>query len=159
MDFSKHLETDRLILQAPVHGDLLFIYQLLRNPYTRRYLGGPLSRRNAMARAHAYLSPPKDCGLWMAKAKQGKRLGLVYLNPHSDGSDIEVSYQFHPAAWGRGYGQEAVSAVLHNASLPRIIAETQQSNTRSVRLLEALGMQEIDRLLRFGAQQVIYATA
>ncbi|PRY92479.1 ribosomal-protein-alanine N-acetyltransferase [Donghicola tyrosinivorans] len=159
MDFSKHLETDRLILQPPVHGDLLFIYRLLRNRYTRRFLGGPLSHRCAMARAQSYLSPPEGSGLWMAKARQGKRLGLVYLTPHSDGTDMEVSYQFHPAAWGRGYGQEAVSAVLHQAALPRVIAETQQSNLRSVRLLEALGMHEIDRLLRFGAQQVIYATA
>jgi len=94
---------------------------------------------------------------------ENNALGLIVLNPHTEGQDYEISYQFLPAYWGKGYAREAVSCVIKNAlqitPLSRVIAETQSANLASIRLLKALGMHEVQRLERFGAEQVIMATS
>ncbi|WP_316247156.1 GNAT family N-acetyltransferase [Rossellomorea marisflavi] len=88
-------------------------------------------------------------------------LGGVSLSTHHNGQDTEVSYQFLPEYWGKGYAKEAVAAVLTHGfqklELHRIVAETQVLNERSCRLLENLGMRVEEEVERFGARQAIYA--
>lgn len=89
-------------------------------------------------------------------------VGIVTLHPHHDEPDPEISYLLSPARWGRGLGREAVGAALGAAQglgVARIVAETQRANVASCRLLEAVGMRRERELVRFGAPQVIYATA
>ncbi|MBY5934011.1 GNAT family N-acetyltransferase [Tateyamaria omphalii] len=164
MMFPAEIRTDRLVLRPPVLRDCRFFVRLLGNTDTRRYLGGPVPWRHAVRRFRDYLSLPDGVAAWIVcRSGDDVPLGLVELSPHKDGTDYEVSYQFDPAIWGKGFAHEAVGAVLdhvlHGDGLERVIAETQSANTASCRLLERLGMTEVARLQRFGAEQVIYRSA
>ncbi|MER5701429.1 GNAT family N-acetyltransferase [Micromonospora sp. NPDC002296] len=73
-----------------------------------------------------------------------------------------MSYVFLPEWWGRGYARETCTAAIGLAfdrfpDAARLIAVTQEANTRSVRLLEALGMARVDAFEEFGARQVMHA--
>ena len=94
---------------------------------------------------------------WVVLDVSKRSLGLVGLTPHKEGSDWEVSYQFMPGAWGNGYATEAIAYLLDHAPVTRVIAETQVANGASCRLLERIGFVEEIRLVRFGAEQIIYA--
>jgi [ribosomal protein S5]-alanine N-acetyltransferase len=87
-------------------------------------------------------------------------IGFVSLDQHKDGEDIEVSYILLPEAQGRGLGRAAVASALNEAwqvGLSRIIAETQSANRRSIHLLTSLGFTPERTLIRFGAEQTLFA--
>ncbi|WP_369076619.1 GNAT family N-acetyltransferase, partial [Rhizobium sp.] len=73
-------------------------------------------------------------------------IGIVSISVHKDGEDSELSYEFHPDAWGHGYATEAtrraLDFALNDLAFERLIAETQTANSASCRLLERLGMKE-----------------
>ena len=83
------------------------------------------------------------------------------LGSHHIGSDTELSYEFLPKHWGRGYAHEAAEALItycfSHLMLDRVVAETQAANPRSRKLLERLGMTLDSSFERFGAVQVLYA--
>ncbi len=86
---------------------------------------------------------------------------MISLDPHHDGEATEISFQILPEFWGEGFGTEAVRTVIRHAfdekGLDRLLAETQAANTASRRLLTRLGMEEAGRVMRFGAEQIIYS--
>ena len=98
---------------------------------------------------------------WVVVIKDDEKLiGDVCLDPHHGGIDIEMSYQFSPSSWGKGFATEVVKRILENKvnelRLPQVVAETQVSNQPSCRLLERLGMQLDREVERFGERQAIY---
>ncbi|MDJ0636087.1 MAG: GNAT family N-acetyltransferase [Xenococcaceae cyanobacterium MO_188.B29] len=102
---------------------------------------------------------------WVIRVKKNNFLvgiGIVSLGKHHNNIDTEISYQLLPEWWGKGYGTEAVQAVLNHAltvlGLPRVIAETQIANIASCRLLERMGMRLEGTVERFGAKQGIFTT-
>lgn len=163
MDFATQIRTERLCLR-PVKGkDFWFFFQLLGDRRVRRYLGGTLGWRQRLQRFHAYLTAPGHVGIWVVCMANAKRpIGLVELGPHKDGSDYEVSYQFDPRFWSKGFAYEAVRAVvehaLHSQGLVRLVAETQSANAASCKLLRKLGMVEINVVQRYGAEQIVFGT-
>jgi [ribosomal protein S5]-alanine N-acetyltransferase len=62
--------------------------------------------------------------------------------------------------WGRGWACEAALACLdfgfNVLELPSIIAITQEANQKSCRLLEKIGMNHINNLWHFNANQYLY---
>lgn len=66
-------------------------------------------------------------------------MGIVSLRRHHNNIDTEISYQLLPEWWRRGYGTEAIQAiityVLTVLGLPRVIGETQMANTTSCHVL------------------------
>lgn len=123
----------------------------------RRYLGGvaPFSVRLR----HALRAQPAEADWTLTLRSTGRPIGFVAVNPHKDGRDLELSYQLIPAAWGQGLAFEATSAVLgwaQQADIVSMIAETQAANQRSCALLGRLGFTEEARLIRYGAEQVIF---
>lgn len=161
MDFAPRLDTDRLRLTPMARSDFPFFWRLSGHRNVRQYLGGPVPWRRRLAQFQGYLSPPAAVGHWMVRPKpRAAAIGQIILSPHKDGHDMELSYVFHPAAWGHGFAREAALCVidhaLRDAGLTRIIAETQSANTASCRLLVRLGFAEVARLERFGAEQVIF---
>ncbi|WP_425389321.1 GNAT family N-acetyltransferase [Cytobacillus kochii] len=87
-------------------------------------------------------------------------LGFIALTPHHCEADIEISYQFFPDGWGKGYARETIHEVLvfafSNLNEQKVVAETQVANKRSCQLLEKLGFTIDCYIDRFGARQVIY---
>lgn len=59
-----------------------------------------------------------------------------------------MTYSLAPTAWGRGYASEAADAVLAHAlgpvGLPEVLAEVDEANTGSRRVIEKLGMTPFD---------------
>jgi len=160
----RQIDTHRLSLRPISIRDAVFFFRLHGDPAVRRYLGGAVPQRDRIARLVGHLRGAVPDHAWVVRPRSGApALGLIELGLHKDGLDHEISYQFAPEAWGQGFATEAVGAViehgLRNAGLARIIAETQGANAASCRLLERLGLREVGRLDRFGAEQVIYATA
>ena len=69
------------------------------------------------------------------------------LNPWTQ--MIELRYGFHPEQWGKGYGSEAARAVMgwceQTLGAERFIAETEQDNSGSARLLGKLGFSAVNK--------------
>ncbi|MGY5776943.1 GNAT family N-acetyltransferase [Rhizobium sp. LEGMi135b] len=158
-----NLDTERLRLRELVPADSAFVGELITHEKVRRFLGGPVSIDQYEAVISGYFALEEGEMVWLAETKNSRQpLGLISISHHRDGQDRELSYQFHPGAWGHGYAAEAARRVLDYAlkdlQLKRLIAETQSANFASRRLLERVGMRESGRLHRFGAEQIIYVS-
>lgn len=155
--------TPRCRIRPPVLTDRDAIRALHLDPVVRRHLGGPASPERAEALARDVVQGGGGGRRIVALLDTDASVGLLSLHPHHDGRDVEVSYLFAPARWGRGLATEALGACLDRAlrelGLNRIVAETQEANRASRRVLEKVGMRPERRLVRFGAPQVLYATA
>ena len=130
----------------------------------RHFLGGPVAESVASQRVQSLISNNRPLPAWAtpsANSNQSPLLGVVSLDQHHDGKDIEVSYALLPEYQGRGFATEAVQFALRHAfcqmGLARVIAETQSLNARSVALLNRIGMLFQRTVIRFGAEQSIYA--
>ncbi|MGC4803828.1 GNAT family N-acetyltransferase [Micromonospora sp. DT233] len=150
------LVTDRLVLRVVRPSDLPVIERMWRDPVLRRYLGGPVSDDEVAQRREADQS-----GGLIVTTRSGEVVGRCHLGRYRTG-DLELSYVFLAEQWGRGYAREACAAVIGLAfdrfpDATRLVAVTQEANTRSVRLLEALGMARVDAFEEFGARQVMHA--
>lgn len=157
------ITTDRCRLTPVQASDLPDVVRLRADPAVRRHLGGPVREEIVRKQFVEMLARPQAGICWAVRTlKEDAFVGLVTLDDHHEGADTEVSFELMPEFWGLGYAAESVGAALAHArdtlGLPRVVAETQASNTRSRRLLERLGMRPERRLTRFGAEQVLYAT-
>jgi len=139
-------------------ADLPRVMPLYTDPRTREFLGGPVPEETAIARAAALLEDGQTMAIL---AEDGATFaGIITLHRHHDGVSMELSYSLLPEHTGRGLATTAMREMLHHAfttcGLDAVVCETQAANGRSIRLLERLGMREQERLVRFGAEQVIY---
>lgn len=158
---TQHFTTQRLHLRQILASDISFVGKLITHEEVRRFLGGAVPIAQYEATMSGYLSAGEGKMAWLVETMEARHpIGLIFISHHADGEDCELSYQFHPDAWGFGYATEAamriVEFALKDLRLKRLIAETQSANAASRRLLERLGMKELRRLHRFGAQQVVY---
>ena len=96
------------------------------------------------------------------RLRTGPLLGRIEATVHDEGWG-EIAYVFGVAAWGQGYGREAVRWLLGEIGVPQVWATAVPDNIRSIRLLSALGFREApatrplpswapgDRVLRWDA--------
>ena len=83
-------------------------------------------------------------GLWLIH-EQGRAelVGTAGLRPLED-LGLEIFYSLAPGSWGRGYATEAARAVVEHAldtlGLPEVLAEVDEGNTASIRVIERLGL-------------------
>ncbi|SDJ15902.1 ribosomal-protein-alanine N-acetyltransferase [Salimicrobium halophilum] len=139
-------------------------FEEVKNLYTdenvRRFLGGP--RRTFTLDEFADDVDAEQSWHWtVRKAGTNEFIGMISLATHHSGKDTEVSYQFLPKWWKKGYAKETVARVVtfafEDLNLERVVAETQTANRPSCLLLERLGMEVIDNYERFGADQSLYS--
>ncbi len=155
------LETERCELCLIGRADAADVKGLYQNEEVRKYLGGVREEESMGAVMDEMLHPEEGAFYWVVREKgTGHFIGLVSLDRHHDGEDLEISYQFLPSWWGCGYATEVVFAViqygLRELKCGRVVAETQTANIASCRLLERVGMRLERRVMRFGAEQAIY---
>ncbi|MBG0850396.1 GNAT family N-acetyltransferase [Streptomyces spinoverrucosus] len=157
------IETPRLILRPAQLTDVPAFTRLWTDDDVRRFLGGPVAEDQLATYQQKFASRPN---LFTVVTRQDAvTLGSVSIDPKSrfDGRR-EVSYSFLPEHWGQGYAREAVTAVVSWAfdhipsDDPSIIAVTQEANSRSRRLLEAIGMRPIGSFIEWDAPQTMYST-
>ncbi|MEL6982381.1 MAG: GNAT family N-acetyltransferase, partial [Actinomycetota bacterium] len=145
------LRTGRLLVRRPEIGDAEAMHQRRNLPDTARYQDWPMpypleAARRTTAGA-ATMDGPADDEWWMmtiVETATGAIAGDVAIHQSWQGRAAEIGYTLHPDHWGKGYGTEAVEAVvdaLIEAGVRRLSASTHPDNVSSVRLLERLGFQ------------------
>jgi ribosomal-protein-alanine N-acetyltransferase len=79
------------------------------------------------------------------------------------GPEIELSYDLHPNAWGRGLGTEAARATVEFAlgplALGRLIAVVKPRHAASRRVLEKAGLVHSGEREAYGEQLLLYEIA
>lgn len=148
-------------LESLVESDAQLLADLFTCPTTREYLGGPVSAQLAVERTRNWISCSSTEPIWAIRAVGNPDLlGYVLLSWHHDGDDTEISYALQPAHWGRGYATEALKLAAHHAfsklGLPRLLAETQAKNLKSIKLLKRIGMLGDRRVVRYGEEQIVF---
>ncbi|MEC3885344.1 GNAT family N-acetyltransferase [Halobacillus sp. HZG1] len=155
------LTTDRTVMKEIQQKDFEEVKELYLSPVVRKYLGGPRDEESLPALFEGIRNSDGN-SLYLVVREKGTQhfIGFVSLDPHQDGENNELSYQFLPRWWGKGYGSEIVKEVaayaFHKLNLQKLTAETQMANVYSCRLLEKAGMKLDKTITRFGETQCIY---
>lgn len=154
-------ETERCIIHPFQTSDSHDVQKLYVNREVRKYLGGILHENSIKESIKSMLYPDEDAYYWTVREKRTNHfIGLLSLDAHYDGVSQEISYQFLPDWWGKGYATEVVEKTINHCfnelKLSKIVAETQTANQSSCRLLEKMGMKKGQIVHRFGTEQVIY---
>ncbi|MGE7090079.1 GNAT family N-acetyltransferase [Lysinibacillus sp. NPDC048646] len=137
------------------------IYSLYSNKSVRTFLGGVPEKNDLDASFNRMLASPFPNTFFYITLKETKEfIGLVSIDEYHEAEVYELSYQFLPQYWGKGYAFEVLSEVrdygIYCLKLAHLVAETQTANIASCCLLEKLGMQKIKELERFGHKQAVY---
>ena len=123
----------------------------------RRYLGGSISRDEALARVESRVAAGQLCAVRLYA--NDRIIGCVVLEEVRP-LELEVSYLFNVDAWGYGYATESVSAVVEKIrdrfNGYEVVAKTQAANLPSRRLLSRLGFRMEQEIIEFGEPQAIF---
>lgn len=157
-------ETERLILRPFRRNDLDDIHeQIYSDPdVCRYYCGATRTKTKTRAWLHYRITEAEysDFYAWAVELKETSRvIGLVRLGPYINNYDrlpddpdpsfneveVELSFAFGQAYWGKGYAQEACRRIIDHAfndlKLPRLLGGVAKENSRSARFHEKLGYQ------------------
>ncbi|MEM9031320.1 MAG: GNAT family N-acetyltransferase [Pseudomonadota bacterium] len=146
------IETRRLRLRDWRPADRTCLHPVLGDPEVMRF-----SDRGALCKA--------DQAAWLSNALSGKCqdglpgclaierkhdaavLGYVGLSRDATRvgqGDAEIGFRLAMGAWGRGYATEAANGIIDDAAqvglARRVVAIVDPGNTRSLRVIEKLGM-------------------
>jgi len=148
--------TERLTVRDARDSDAELVERLYSDPLVRAYLGGPVAAADIPKRV---AETPWRGAFTVQVTDSGAAVGLVLVGAYRTG-EIELSYEFVPEVWGRGYTREVCRPVLAWASAAvthggPVIAVTQAANGRSLALLAHLGFIERERSVEFEAEQVL----
>lgn len=109
------IETERLVLRAPVAGDFEGWAEFHGDAECMRYLGG------AMPRSVAWRAMSEVVGMWPLRGfgqfsaiekASGRWVGRVGAWKPGEWPVLEVGWMLHRSAWGKGYATEAGEACL-----------------------------------------------
>ncbi|MDH6589423.1 RimJ/RimL family protein N-acetyltransferase [Streptomyces sp. SAI-133] len=157
------IRTERLVLRESAAGDRAAFVELFSSPEVHTYLGGPQTREELERSVPE--TPGRRPGLFVIE-REGAMIGTVEVRPHEgerrgrvrpDTGEAELSYLFLPGAWGHGYATEACTAALDWFAEARpgvpVVLYTQTANSRSMRLAATLGFTELERFVKWDAEQ------
>jgi len=144
------LETPRLTIRHFTLEDLDALTIILGNPKVMEFsLKGPLSREETQDWLQTRLQQYEHPGfsLWALIHKtDNKLIGFCGIAPlQIDGhTEIEIGYRLDQIYWGQGLATEACEAcrdyAFNKLAFSRIIAIVEPQNTRSVNVIDKLGM-------------------
>lgn len=147
------LETSRLLLRAPRPDDAPAVFACASDPEVTRHLTwGPHA---TVAESAAYLrerirrNEEGTALLWGVVPRGGDTLvgACGFRTLHPDEKRAELACVLARACWGRGFGTEAVGAVLRfgfgEMGLGEIYSRALVDNTVSRRMMEKAGMRHV----------------
>lgn len=149
------LQTRRLQLRPVQLTDLEALHPLWTEPEVRRFLFD--NRQISFDEAQSFLETSaasfatQGYGIWLFFEPRSEKIagftGLLHI-PQEPPSLI---FGTAPQLWGQGYATEATTAVLRYSftvlRLQHIVADVDEPNTASIRVLENLGMSFTHRAL------------
>jgi RimJ/RimL family protein N-acetyltransferase len=150
---STRLETGRLVIRTFGASDADAWVAMFSDPEVTRFLPGPASTHEdfhtALQARHA-MEAELGYAMWAIDEKSTDTfIGQFGLRPAatmdpSAGNEIDLAYHFTSASWNKGYGTEAVIAVLvygfGPVGLDRVMAVALPDNVGSWRVMEKAGM-------------------
>jgi ribosomal-protein-alanine N-acetyltransferase len=167
------LETERLVLRAPVAEDAEPLAPMYADPEVMRYLGEgrTLTREETERSVLRMIDGWKadGFGLFTTVRKEDEavigRVGLIVWNPETwettranakGPKELEVGYTIGRPYWGNGYATEAAAAArdfaLDELGARRLIAMIIHGNEASENVARKLGF-EYERDIQFGRRQ------
>lgn len=146
------IETARLILRQWRDADAAPFAALNADPEVMAHFETPLSRATSDTQLGWYRGAiaAHGWGLWAVERRDdGMFLGFTGLWTVNFAApiegDIEIGWRLARQAWGKGYATEAARAAVAfgwaNTTAPRLVAMTVPANTRSIRVMEKLGLE------------------
>jgi ribosomal-protein-alanine N-acetyltransferase len=160
------LETERLILSTWGEDDWKSFKPIAMDPRVMRFISGGLPWTDVQIRDFVERCRTtfhnRGFTRWKLEEKESRQLigfcGLGFLNTEPD---PEIGWWLAPDYWGRGLAIEAARAALRDATvrvgLRRIISIAHPDNTRSIRIMEKLGLAFEKRYEYAGNPVVRYA--
>jgi RimJ/RimL family protein N-acetyltransferase len=169
------LETERLLLRAPVAEDATPLAAMYADPEVMRYVGDgrPLTRAETERSVKRMMQrwEADGFGLFTTVRKEDGavigRVGLLVWNPETwepttraesqnGRTEVEVGYTLGRDYWGQGYATEAAAAVrdyaLRELGADRLIALIIHGNTASESVARKLGL-EYERDVMLGRRE------
>ena len=155
------MKTNRCTIEKIKLADYDEIKPLFFDEKVRKYLGGAIQEERYDDTFKDMLNIEDDSFYWSVRLTDSNELiGLVSIDDHHDGEYKELSYQFVPDVWGKGYAYEVTRYILRYAAdkfdIKNIVSETQVANRASCGLLNKLGMKVMKKVYRFNAEQYIF---
>jgi ribosomal-protein-alanine N-acetyltransferase len=153
------LRTERLILREIVAADAAALFAIHGNANVMRYFGAdPMTE---LAQAQELITAFAN---WRGEAQSGIRWGIEHdgqligtcglFHWNHAWHSAMVGYELAQAAWGQGYMQEALAAILpygfSEMNLNRIEAQIHPDNTASLKLMPKLGFAHEGQLREAG---------
>jgi len=143
-------ETERLVLREFEPADAVFLQELMNTPGWLAFIGdrGIKTPEDAGNYITDRLQPSYGkygFGLYLVALREGNTpVGMCGLVKRDMLEETDIGFAFLPQYAGKGYAHEAALAVLRYAALElglqKIVAITVPDNTRSIHLLEKLGL-------------------
>ena len=138
------METDRLVIRSFWETDIDDFYEYMKlestakyedfQPYSYEECVASVKRRTAMEGVFAVVLKSND-----------KLIGDINYSEEEDDT-YEIGYDFNELFWGQGYATEACKEVLKHlfetVGARRVIAQCNDDNEHSIRLLERLGFRK-----------------
>jgi RimJ/RimL family protein N-acetyltransferase len=145
------LSTKRLLLRPWQTSDRAPFARLNDDPEVMEFMGRRLSRdeSDAMATRIQAEIEQRGWGLWAIEVQGGEQfVGFVGLSVPSFDAHftpcVEIGWRLAREHWHHGYASEAAIESLRFAfeelQLPQIVSFTVPLNTRSIRVMESIGM-------------------
>jgi len=144
------VKSDRLSLRKINTDDAAFILRLLNDPDFIQYVGDKKARDLESAKTYIQEGPIASYqnfgfGLYLVELNDDRApIGICGILKRDFLDHADLGFALMPGYRGCGYAFEAAQATIELArsdlKLSRIVAFTAMNNTRSIKLLETLGM-------------------
>jgi ribosomal-protein-alanine N-acetyltransferase len=155
--------THRLRLRPLTLGDLDALAGVYTHPLVARWIGHHTREVvEGEIRRHMSYQAERGYSFWAVEDRaSGRFLGDCGLEPlEHRGPEIELGYDLHPDAWGRGIGTEAARAAVDAAFGPlgmeRLIAVVRPEHVASQRVLEKTGFTRDGERIAYGIPMLLY---
>jgi RimJ/RimL family protein N-acetyltransferase len=145
------ITTPRVVLRWISEDDIDSLYEIFSSPQVMRYWSSPpLADREAAAELQREIAGGNESETmfkWgIALRDSNTVIGTTTLfNLSLDNGRAELGYAMAHAHWGKGYMNEALTALVSHAfevmELRRLEADVDPRNAASIRTLERLGFQ------------------
>lgn len=153
-----HLETERLILRQFREPDLEMFLSYRNDPDVAKYQGWsiPYPREKGIEFVQQMLVAVPGQSKWLQIAIELKSThqmigDLAFFIKRDDKRQAMIGYSLARPFWGNGYAYEAMSCLLaylfDEWDLHRVVAECDEENVASWRLLERLGFRREAHLI------------
>ncbi|WP_161596858.1 GNAT family N-acetyltransferase [Chitinophaga vietnamensis] len=154
--------TARLALQPLTSGDAPFIYELLNTEGWKTFIGDRHIHTldDAAAYIEKILSNPDVTYVVARLAQDQEPAGIVTFIKRTYLPYHDIGFAFLPAYAGQGLAYEAAAAFLEliraDASHKEVLATTLPGNSRSIQLLEKLGLSLQEKMMLNGEELLLF---